>query len=118
MQFSLAYSYLCIVICKISFKGLGYHLPHFLSKFQRLEHFNAIAVAQQFAQKITGGTDVIGEVRIVWRRRELALRVMQGQRAQVIGTTMNPPPFFLLRGAVPNCDFNTSNKTEINCEKN
>ena len=27
-------------------------------------------------------------------------------------------PIFLLRGAVPNCDFNTSNKTEINCEKN
>ena len=69
----------------ISFKGFGYHLPHFLAKFLRLKHFDAVAVAQQFAQKVGGGTDVIGEVGVVCRGRELALRVMQGQRAQVIG---------------------------------
>jgi hypothetical protein len=32
-----------------SFKRFGYHLPHFLAKFQGLQHFDAIAVREQLA---------------------------------------------------------------------
>ena len=60
-------------------------MPHFLAKIQRLEHFDAVAVAQQFAKEIAGGTDVIGEVGIVWGGLEFTLRVVQGQGAQVVG---------------------------------
>jgi hypothetical protein len=57
-------------------------LAHFLAQFQWFEHFNAVAVAQQFAQEITGGTDVEREIGIVGRRFKFLLGVMQGQCAQ------------------------------------
>ena len=68
----------------ISSKIIGYQLLHFLAEGGGFEHFDAVAMREQLAEEIGGGTDVEREVGVVVGGCQFALRVMQGQGAQVV----------------------------------
>ena len=61
------------------------HLAHLFTQFEGFEHLDAVAVFLQLIQEIDCGADVEREVRIMFRAGNLALGVMQRQRAQVVG---------------------------------
>ncbi len=61
------------------------HLAHLLAEIGRREHLNAVAVFPKLIQEIHCGADVEGEVCVVFCGGNLALGVVQGQRAQVVG---------------------------------
>ena len=58
---------------------------HLLSKRLRFKHFDARTVRQQLPLKVGGGTQVECKVGILVGAGYLALRVVQRQRAQVVG---------------------------------
>ena len=61
------------------------HLPHLFTQFDGFEHLDAIAVFHQVILKIDCGADVEGEVRVVLRAGDLALRMVERQHTQVVG---------------------------------
>ena len=67
------------------------HLAHFFAQVDGREHLDAVAVGEQLAEEIGCGTDVEGEVGITLRAGDLALGMVQGQRAQVVGRPVVSP---------------------------
>ena len=69
----------------ISIKNFFYDFTYFKPKFRWIQHFHALVVLQQFADEVGRGPDVEREVGIVLGGGYLLLRVVQWQRAQVVG---------------------------------
>ena len=67
------------------------HLAHLFTQFEGFEHLDAVAVFLQLIQEIDCGADVEGEVGITLRAGDLALGMVQGQRAQVVGRPVVGP---------------------------
>jgi len=61
------------------------HLAHLIAEFERFEHLDAGTVFLQFILKVHCGADVEGEVRVSVRAGDLALGMVERQRAKVVG---------------------------------
>ena len=57
---------------------------HLFTQFEGFEHLDAVTVFPKLIQEVDCGTDVEGEVGIALRAGDLALGMVQGQRAQVV----------------------------------
>ena len=69
----------------VAFEGGEEHLMHLFAEFEGFEHLDAVAVFLQLIQEVDCGADVEGEVCVMLRGGDLALGMVQGQRAQVVG---------------------------------